>query len=85
MRSQAALVESSSFLARTRSNAYQRRFLLALVSMQNAATTLSTDVVLRRYTAEIVVASDIMRAFWTLYGIVAVHASTAIASASSGV
>jgi hypothetical protein len=41
--------------------------------------------VLGKHPAEIAVASDILRAFWTLYGIVAVQASTAIASASSGV
>jgi len=55
------------------------------VSMHNIATTLAREVVLGRYPAAIAVASDILRAFWTLYGIVAVQASTAIASASSGV
>jgi len=38
-----------------------------------------------KHPTEIVVASDIPTAFWTLYGIVAVQASTAIVSASSGV
>ena len=38
-----------------------------------------------KHPAEIAVESDILGAFWTLYGIVAVQASTAIASASSGV
>ena len=52
---------------------------------RNAITTLAREVVLGRYPAAIVVASDILGAFWTLYGMVAVQASAAIASASSGV